>query len=168
MDEQQQSAAQTSSGQNDAGAKATEAMQGLEAYLAPVFEKFPHLPEGGRKFIVDIAPWIALVFGVLGVLALLGAGGIGMIAAMTTMGVALPMLIGVVISLISSAMLLMAFPGLKAHARKGWNMVFYSQVVSVIGGLVGIVIGGMYNIFGVVIGALIGFYILFEIRSYYK
>ena len=161
---------QTQGSADTAKAKAQEAMHGLEAYLAPIFEKFPHLPEGGRKVIVDIAPWIVLVFGILGVVALLGAGGLGALATMFAPGFSMMFLVQIVFGIASAALLLMAFPGMKAHTKKGWNLVFYSQVVSIIGGVIGLVIGGMYgnNIIGIVISVLIGFYILFEVRTYYK
>lgn len=173
MDEQNKEQHGGDHSQNqDGGAKqqATQAMNGLEAMLAPVFEKLPHIPENGRKVIVDISPWIALIFGALGILALLGMGGMG-IGALSMMGYGgfgLSMLVHLAIGLLSSVLLLMAYPGLKAKTKSGWNLTFYSEVVSVAGGVVGIALWGGSDIVGVVIGALIGFYILFEIHSYYK
>jgi len=166
--EQEQKAAESANSMGDAQQKATDAMNGLEGFLAPIFEKFPHLPEGGRKFIVSVVPWLALIFGILGVIGLLAAGGIGIIASVLTFGLALPILIQVLISLTSAVLLLLSFNGLKAQTRRGWNLAFYSLVVSIAGAVVGIALGGMYNITGTVIGALIGFYLMFEIRSYYK
>lgn len=167
MDTPEQTTAQATPVAGTAEARAKEAMHGLEAYLAPIFEKFPHLPEGGRKFIVDISPYIALVFGVLGVIGLLGASGMGMFMLLATFGMALPLMIHIVLGLVSAVLLLLAFTGLKAHTKKGWNFVFYSQVVSIAGGVVGLATG-MGGLVGTIIGALIGFYILFEIRTYYK
>jgi len=166
--EQEQQAAPAANPMGDAQQKAQETMSGLEGVLAPIFEKFPHLPEGGRKFLVDVSPWIALIFGILGVIGLLAAGGLGVIATILTFGLALPVLIQVLVGLLSAVLLLMSFPGLKAHTKKGWNLVFYSQVVSIIGSVIFLALGGFGSILGTVIGALIGFYILFEIRSYYK
>ncbi len=179
MEGQQQNNSQDNNAQSGAGgmggtmggaqAQAHEAMHGLEAWLAPIFEKFPHLPAGGRDWIVGVAPYIVLVFGILGLIGLLGAGGLGMIASILTMGMGLPMMLSIIISLVSVVLMLMAFPGLKAHTKKGWNLVFYSQLVSIVGGIVG-AFTMMYasNLVGTAVGALIGFYILFEIRSYYK
>ncbi len=148
---------------------AQQAMHGLEAWLAPIFEKFPHIPQGGREWIVGVSPYIALVFGILGVISLVSAGGIGVLMSIMTLGMALPMLIGVIVSLISAVLLLMAYSGRKARAKKGWNLVFYSEVVSVAGGVIS-AFSMTYGstIVGTAIGALIGFYILFEIRSFYK
>lgn len=168
MEQEQQQAAPAGNAMGDAQKQAEEAMSGLEGTLAPIFAKFPHLPAGGREFIVSISPWIALIFGVLGVIFLLGAGGLGVLASLLTFGLALPMLIHILISLLSAVLLLMSFSGLKARTQRGWNLLFYSLIVSVIGSIVGLFVGGMPNILGAAIGALIGFYLLFEIRGYYK
>lgn len=171
---QQQSegnASTTQGGGADMRSQATEAMSGLEGWLAPLFEKFPHLPEGGRKFLVDAAPWVALIFGILGILSMFGFGGVGMSALYLggALGhMMLTPLIHLAFGLASSVMLLMAYPGLKSRVRKGWSMAFYSEVVSVAGGLFAIVMGGYSDVVGLLIGATIGFYILFEVRSYYK
>jgi hypothetical protein len=157
---------------NRAGERATEAMSGLEAYLAPLFQNLPHIPEGGRKFLVDFAPWVALIFGILGVVSLAGAGGISFLLTIGTFGFALPLLIAVLLGLIAAVLLLAAFPGLKARTKAGWNKVFYSQVVSIVSGVVSMFFGGASGLVsgfvGTLIGALIGFYILFEIRSWYN
>ncbi len=171
-DQQQQGGTQSTApvaGMNGAQDKAKEAMHGLEAWLAPIFEKFPHIPQGGREWIVSVSPYIALVFGVLGIISLLGASGLGIIASVLTLGLALPMLVSIVVSLVSAVLLLMAFPGLKARTKKGWSLVFYSEVVSVVGGVVSaLTMSYASSLVGTAIGALIGFYILFEIRTHYK
>jgi hypothetical protein len=164
MDEQNQQQA------GGAGQQATAAMNSLEAMLAPFFAKFPHLPENGRQAVVNVSPWIALIFGALGILSLLGVGGLGF-GALTMMGYGgfgLSILIHLAITLLSSVLLLMAYPGLKAKTKAGWNRAFYSEVVGVVGGVVGIAFWGAGGIVGVVISALIGFWLLFEIHSYYK
>jgi len=168
MEQEQQSAPTANNAMGDAQKQAEEAMSGLEGTLAPVFEKFPHLPAGGREFIVSVSPWIALIFGILGVISLLGLGGLGILMSVVTFGLALPILIHILIGLLSAALLLMSFPGLKARTKRGWNLLFYSLIVSIVGSLVGLFVGGMTNIVGMALGALIGFYLLFEIRSYYK
>jgi len=175
MDEQQnqqqnQNANQNSNSNGTSGStqeKMKEHMSGLEGWLGGIFANAPHIPENGRKVIVEYAPWIVLIFGILGVVALLGAGGISVLLTIGSMGYALPLLISVLISLASAALLLMSYPGIKAHKKSGWNLVFYSQVVGIVGSVVLIVMGHSYNIVGPIVGAIIGFWILFEIRSHY-
>ena len=131
------------------------------------FAKLPNLPKGANDVIVKLAPWLALIFGILGVLGSLAATGIlAVLSPFMALGGGLTMaaggVIGGVLALISSALMLMAFPGLRDRKMAGWKWSFYSQLVSVVSSLVA------FNLFGAVIGALIGFYILFQIKGYYK
>lgn len=139
----------------------------LESVLADFFKNFPHLPEGGRKFLVDVSPYVALVFGILGVIGLVTGGILTTGLAILTLGASLPLLIVMLISLASAIFLLMAYKGLAARTKKGWDYAFYSEILSVISGVVSMVLmfGGFVGTF---VSALIGFYILFEIRDHYK
>ncbi len=58
--------------------------------------------------------------------------------------------------------LLASYPGLKAGKAKGWNLLFWGEAVSIIGSVVEL------QFTSAVIGGLIGFYLLFEIKSHYK
>jgi len=139
----------------------------LESVLADFFKNFPHLPEGGRKFLVDVSPYVPLVFGILGVIGVLFGGVASLFFVVATLGMALPLFLTVIVSLASAVLLLMSYKGLLARSKQGWNYAFYSQIVSVISGLIAMFTmhGG---IIGTVVGAIIGFYILFEIREHYK
>lgn len=131
------------------------------------FGKFPALPKSATDVLVKIAPWIALIFGVLGVLGSLAATGI--LAALSPfvalgggLGVAAGGVVGGILALVGSVLMLMSFPGLRDHKMAGWKWAFWSQAVSVLSSVV------MLNLVGAVISALIGFYLLFRIKSYYK
>jgi hypothetical protein len=140
----------------------------IDSYIDMVgdyYKKLPELPKGGRDAVVTITPWLALIFGVLGVLVALGGLGIFTFLAPVAMisgvrGAGTGVLI-VLVSLISSALLLAAFPGTKAHQEKGWKFLYYSSVVGLIADIVTLSLSG-------VLFALIGFYFLYQIRSYYK
>ena len=57
---------------------------------------------------------------------------------------------------------IIALPGLFGRKMFGWNMIFYAVIVSFVGGVIsGNVIGGIFF-------AIIGLYVLFQIRSYYN
>ena len=129
------------------------------------FKKAPQLPVNIREVLVKIAPWIALIFGLLGVLAGLGLLGVSPIAALDGAQSSLFLVVSGILTIISSVLLLMAFPKLQKHQYAGWRFLFWSRVVSIISSLIGITAG---SIIWVVIGALIGLYILFQIKSYYK
>jgi hypothetical protein len=63
--------------------------------------------------------------------------------------------------LVSSALMLMAFPGLKALKLSGWTWMFWSEVASLIGALLSFSFGG-------IIGVVIGVYLLYQVKSHYK
>jgi len=130
------------------------------------YSKLPSLPKQWVETLVMITPWVALIFGILGVLALLAA--LGVLTALSPfmllgagVGAATGSLIGTGLALVSSVLLLMAFPGTKAHKMSGWNLLFWSEAVSAVSAVVSMAFGG-------VVGAAIGFYILFQIKSHYK
>ncbi|HVA96715.1 MAG TPA: hypothetical protein VND99_03590 [Candidatus Acidoferrales bacterium] len=130
------------------------------------FDKFPPLPKNVREILVTITPWIALIFGILGILG--GIAGLGILTVFSPFAVLGGVsgygnsFIAALIYLVSAILLLAAFPGTKAKKANGWKLFFWSRVVSLIGGLVG------FAIVSAIIGALIGFYLLFQIKSYYK
>lgn len=130
------------------------------------FLKLPALPKKWLDVIVNITPWIALIFGILGVLGSFAAIGIltflaPFVALGSGVGVASGGIIGAILAFVASALLLAAFPGTKAKKISGWNFLFWSEAASIISSVVAISVAG-------VVGALIGFYILFQIKSYYK
>ena len=140
--------------------------QQLQSMLEEWFKKLPSLPASAVDGLYSIAPWIALVFGVIGVLgALSGFGALTFLAPFAVMGGASSYyglgIISTVGWLVASVLMLLAFGGLKAGKISGWNMLFWSEVVSVVSSLVAFSLG-------TVVGAAIGFYLLFQIKSKYK
>ncbi len=138
--------------------------QDLIKMMEEWFSKLPALPKNVNEVIVKITPWISVIFGVLGVLsaiALLGITSFG--APILAMGgyAGQGGMIYAILALVSSALMVAAFPGTKAHKMNGWTMLFYSEVVSVISSVISLSVGGL-------VGNLIFFYILFQIKSYYK
>lgn len=141
-------------------AKKTDYMAQIEAW----FMKLPALPKGGRDAIVTITPWLALIFGILGVLV--GLAGVGLLTALSPVvfvggGHPIGAILGSILGLIGSALLLAAFPGTKARKMQGWTMLFWSEVASLVAAVVAISISG-------VLFSLIAFYLLYQIKSYYK
>ena len=133
------------------------------------FGKFPPLPKSWRDTLARIAPILSLIFGILGVIV--GIGGLGLLTAtspLAFLGGAQTMssygtgIISVVIYLVGSILLLASYPGLKAHKVKGWKLLFWSEAVNLVGGIVSLAI------LSAIVGALIGFYLIFQIKSYYK
>ncbi len=143
----------------------TDANQLIEM-MEVQFKKLPPLPKNWTEVIVKITPWISLVFGILGVVTAVAAFGIlTFLAPFVALGAGVGQagngVIGSLLFLVSSALLLASFPGTKAHKMSGWTFLFWSEVVNVVSNVVSLSLGGL-------VGAAIAFYILFQIKSYYK
>jgi len=186
--------------QSSAEARANGAAEALSARfsgpLAPLEksldnvlgEKAPYkIPKNGREMLVKLAPWLSLAGGVFGLISAVGlwraahtvnqwvdyANKLSASFGAPTQQVAklgvsfwLSMVMLVVFSLLS----LLAFPGLKAKKKTGWNLMFFSSLASVAYGVVSIFYdgAGFSSFIGTAIGTVIGLYLLFQIRSYYK
>jgi hypothetical protein len=138
---------------------------GLVAMLEPFFTtKAPfQLPEGVREWLVKFGPWITLVLLVLAlpaVLLLLGISAFVVPAAAVTGNTGFG--VGVILLIVQLVLQAASLPGLFARKLSGWNLLFYSDIL----GLVVSIMNG--NIVGAIIGTVIGLYILFQIKSYYK
>ena len=69
--------------------------------------------------------------------------------------------LSMLVLLVCVALEAMSIPGLFARSARGWRYAYYATLVSVAANLIG------FNIVGAIVGGLIGFYLLFQIKSYY-
>jgi len=134
--------------------------------MEQLYAKLPSLPKNINDFIVMVVPWLALIFGILGILGSLSAFGVSVVASpLAALGggfnVATGLIIATIIGLAASILELIAFPGLLNRKMSGWIFLFWVEVLGVLSAL--ITLSG----FGVIM-ALIWFYFLFQIKSYYK
>jgi hypothetical protein len=154
-----------------------EALHKLENTAAGWFKQAPHLPANVKNWLSDNVWWLTLVgvaisaFGILALLPfLLGASvltssyalyaGIDAGRTMLAYWVSFGFLVAVV--LVEA----MAIMPLKAKKKQGWDLLFLALLVSILSSLVGFAVTyGVSNIFGAVLTALIGGYLLFEIRG---
>jgi uncharacterized membrane protein len=159
----------------------------LEQTLKEIFaDKAPPLPESGKKLLVQYAPWLALIGGILSAWAAWNMwhwahiantyvnyanqinqafGNSTLSASRLNFGVWL----GILVLAIQAVLLLLAFPGLRDRKKTGWNLVYYSVLVSIAYGVVVMFTsyGGFGSLLWTLIGAAIGFYFLFQVRSRY-
>lgn len=142
----------------------------LTKMLDENYAKLPVLPKNVDDFIVSVAPWLALIFGVLSVLA--GISAFGFLAVLSPFATvagagqyAVTGLLAAVVLLVQGVIMLLAFPALRKKEVKGWNLLFWSLVLSVVSSVLTL------RVFGVVeslVGALISYYFLYQVKSYYK
>jgi len=130
------------------------------------FTKLPPLSPKVREVIVSITPWYALIFGALGLISSIGALGLlsTLPAIFAVSGYTSYAGYGIVYGILgiaSSALLLAAFPGTKAKKMSGWNFLFWSEVVGTVSAVIAVSAVG-------VVFAAVGFYLIFQIKSYYK
>jgi branched-subunit amino acid transport protein len=57
---------------------------------------------------------------------------------------------------------IMAIPGLFKRKMMAWKYIYWSQLIMFVSGIL------QFNFIGAIIGAIIGFYFLFQVRSMYK
>jgi len=137
----------------------------------------PHLPKGLTKWLAENSWWLTIVgvvfsvFGVFGILAAMTAGSalLVVVGAPALGGMffvsSVVSLVGIGISVVAEVM---AITPLKAMKKRGWDLMFFVLLVSVVMGLLGSLltanVGGI--LFGL-IGAAIGAYVLLEFKQYF-
>ncbi len=139
----------------------------LEATLNEYFvKKAPfQLPDGVKEVLVQYGPWVMVVMLVLSLPVLLAAIGLGaFLAPFAVLGGAnaAAFTVGTLFSLASLVFEVVALPGLFKRKKSGWNLLFYSNLVSIAGSVVAL------NVVGALLTAVISFYFLFQVRSMYK
>jgi len=130
----------------------------LETTLEEYFvKKAPPLPENIKEIIVKIAPYLVLLAVVFSIPNFFVPGGK---MYMTHMAGNL---------WLSSALLLpvlvlqaLAIPGLFNRKKIAWKYMFWAQLIIIVTSLIQLNIGGL------IIGGIVGFYILFQVKSLYK
>ncbi|WP_373511685.1 hypothetical protein [Persicitalea sp.] len=137
----------------------------LEKELRDLFAKFPAFPESLVDILVTLAPWLTLlgaILGIIGLLSLLGLGAafVGAIGV-NAYGSSWKFYLGIIGGAIAAVLYLMAFSPLRANKKKGWDLLYYAFLLNMIIALL------QFNILGLIIGFLIGGWILFQIRPKY-
>jgi len=142
--------------------------EGWESKLEDFFvKKLPALPKSVKEALVNFGPWIDVVLIVLmlpWLFAFLGLGSVVMPMSYMMSGFRYGYRFGIVwwVQMISLGLNLWALPGLFKRKMFAWRLMYYAVIVSAVGSLLnGNLIGGLLN-------AAIGFYVLFQIKGYYK
>lgn len=139
----------------------------LENKLADVFiKKLPAMPENAKETIVKYGPYITLIIMVLSLPALLAIFGLGAVFApfafLGGVGFGFRSIISLIFGIVMLGLELMALQGLFKRELKAWKILFYISLFNAISAILRFDFGGL------IIGSGISWYILFQIRSYYK
>lgn len=156
-----------------------EAVRKIEKTMAGWYGNVPHLPPNIQKWLADNVWWLAGIGAILGAIAFLGVVSASFLGGAVIVGLGGPVgaavagfaFIAVVVSLLSLGFLTvlsgMAVAPLKEHKKKGWELLFISELVYVAFAVLGVLFGGDGNVIGTAISIAIGFYLLFEIRGHF-
>lgn len=169
MEEQKQEQTTPKSEQKDMKGMLAQFEAFLEEYMV---KKAPFtLPLGAKEFIVKIAPYLVIIGAILVLPAIFMA--LGFSAFLTPFAMmggyaygsvwGFGMIVSLVTSVIALILEVMAVPGLFKLTKGSWKLVFYASIVSLIGGILSI-----HGFIGAIIGAIICWYILFQVKDMYK
>lgn len=156
----------------------------IEATIGGWYENVPHLPKEGRTWLADNVWWLALIgavlcafglFTALPLLFLLLVGSVPTTVSFYGTDVSrlngfyqLSILITLVSYVTTTVLLALSIRPLKNRTRRGWELLFWAYLINFICAIAGAIISlSASNLLGAVIGAAIGGYLLFEIRSYF-
>lgn len=147
----------------------------LITMLEPYFTKQApfQIPAKWRENLVEWIPWINLIVGILllpAVLVTLGLAGFVSVVAVSAGVTEGPLvLISGLFLVVSIALLFITFPGLKARKLSAWKLVFWADIVFFVYGVFNSLGTGMiFNVLMQALSTIIGLYVLFQIKSYYK
>jgi hypothetical protein len=147
--------------------KTSTDLKGMLASLTNFFEdlflkKAPAMPNNIKEIIVKYGPYITIVILLLSLPAVLLLLGIG--AALTPFGYAARsgITLASIFLVITLVMEGLSIPGLIARKVAGWNWAYWAVLVNIIYNVFS------FRIFEALISGVIGLWVLFQIRSYYK
>ena len=139
----------------------------LEDLLYEYFgKKAPAMPEGLKEFIVKFGPWITLVMMIMLlplILAFLGIGAVLMpFSFIGGINAGFNHSVSFIFSIIILVIEAIALPGLFKRQIGAWRLMFYISLLNAVSSVISMNIGGL------IIGTLISFYVLFQIKSKYS
>ncbi len=135
----------------------------LDVYFG---QKAPALPKNIREILVKIAPYLVLIGVIFSIPAVLALLGLGAIFTPLSLGLGVRYgygyILGIVFLIVSLVLSVMALPGLFKRQRRAWQLMFYSSLLSAVHSLLILSLGSL------IIGTLLSWYILFQVKSLYK
>jgi hypothetical protein len=129
-------------------------------------EKLPALPMEVKEFLVKFGPWLIVVSVILMLPAIFAALGLGAIAVpfayLGGIRSGFNFSLGLIFALVIFVLNIMALPGLFGRKMSAWRLLFYSSLVMAVENLLSM------NLSGLVVGSVIGWYVLFQIKGLYN
>lgn len=160
----------------------------LEKQLNEIFGKqAPQMPDGGKKFLVKWAHIFVLVGGFVSLFFAWGlwiashavnrlvdyanelSKAYGSGQTVSTASMTVWVWLALALLAVEAVLYFMAYAPLKAHAKKGWNLLFYVSLLGVAYSIISLFIRdrGVGSFLLGLVGTAIGWWILFQIRPSY-
>jgi len=159
-----------------------------EDKLSDVFKGLPPLPDSTKEGLAKVWPWLALVGGIVQLLAAWALWNLANWASRVT-DIANSLSVyyggyqagpssfdktviyaGILLLVVDAVILLMAFPKLQKRLRSGWDLLFLGTLINLVYGIVQIFTyqRGVGSFIGSLIGSALAFYLLFQVREKFK
>jgi len=139
-------------------------LQPVEDWLALYFgKKAPAMPKKVKEFIVKYGPYLSLVLLIFAFPMMLAVFGVSTL--LTPFAILSGSSFAIVSTLITVSVFILrvvALPGLFKQTKKGWYFSFYASLLTALDNLI------TFNLGSLIISGLITWYVLFQIKSYYK
>jgi len=149
----------------------------FEAWLYDLlYKKISYkLPTSLREVLVQYGPWVTLVVALLSLPAIFiifGAGAVvSVYGALAGVSYSPLFYVAILVLIVQVVLMFMAVSPLLKRRRLGWQLVFYASTISVLYSVFNSFSYGYFSFFGLLwglIGATVSYYVIFQIRSYYK
>lgn len=162
-----------------------QAVKQAEDTIGGLFKDAPPLSNNAKESLVKAWPWIALIGGILQLLAAWWLYDLirvadNVISYVNNLSVTLTgqnagptgfdktlIYIGILMLAVEGVVLLMAYPQLKTRSRRGWELLFLGALLNVVYAVVALFIHGR-GLGGFVMSLVesaIAFYLLFQVRD---
>lgn len=159
----------------------------IENSLSDIFKGLPPLPSSTKETLAKIWPWLALIGGIIQLLAAWGlyqltnyvnrindlanslsAYYTGQAAGLSSTD-KMVIYLSIAVLVVDAVLLLMAYPHLKTRSRRGWDLLFLASLINLVYAVLQIFTynRGFGSFIGSLIGSAIGFYLLFQVREKY-
>lgn len=163
------------------------ALKQLESKIGGLFKSAPPLSESAKKSLVGAWPWIALIFGILQLLAAWGLWNLtryvdrlsdlsntlsmyytGESAALSSFDKTV-IYLALIVLVVDAVILLMAYPELKKRTSRGWDLLFLGSLINAAYAVVSLFIDdrGVSSFIFSVLGSAVGFYLLYQVKDKY-
>lgn len=152
------------------------ALDPVEKQLEKLYKDIPSLPESWRKWLATYSWVFTLIgavlatFAVLGLLSLLGIfSAFSVFGGVAAVGYALFAWLALFALIFTTVLSYMAVSPLKAMKKAGWDLLFYVEVFYLVYGVIDWLSSPSYvgGLLSTLIGAFVGFYVLFQVREYF-